>query len=131
MALATAVAVVLITVRWYLWRTRRGAGGSVPRSGPASRPQAAAPAAFADSRYPDSRYPDPRYPDSRYPDPRYPDPRYPDPRYPADARDRGPGPAGAGAGSWNDASRNNERPPGRERGYRPPGSGPYNFSSGA
>ncbi len=97
MAIATAVAVVLITVRWCLWRTRRGAGTSVPGPGPARRPQAA-PAASADSRYPDSR-------------------------------DRGPGPAGAGAGGWNDASWNNDRPPGR--GYRPPGSGPYNFSSGA
>jgi hypothetical protein len=106
MAVATAAAVVLIAVRWGLWRTGRGAGGSGARPGPARRPPAA-PTSFVDSWAPESRYPA-------------------DSRYPAESRDRRPGQAGGGAGSWND-----ERPPGRERGYRRPGSGPYNFSSGA
>jgi hypothetical protein len=105
MAVATAAAIVLVTVRWWFWRTGRGAGGSGDRPGPGRRPQVG-PTSFVDSWSPDTRYP-------------------------AEARNQGPGRAGAGGRSWNDAGWNAERPPGRGRGYRQAGSGPYNFSSGA
>ena len=130
MAFATAAAIVLTAVRWYLWRRRRKAG---PAGGPGRRPQPD-PATAMDSRYaadyPDSRYA-PDYPDSRYaadyPDSRYPA-DYPDSRYPADYRDQGRRPDGASAGNSGD-----KRSPGSARDYgRPrPRPGPYNFSSGA
>jgi hypothetical protein len=132
MAFATAAAIVLTVVRWYLWRRRRKAG---PAGGPGRRPQPY-PGTAVDSRYPadypDSRYPA-DYPDSRYPAD-YPDSRYPadypDSRYPADYRDQGRRPDGAGAGNTGD-----KRSPGSAGDYRRPRprprSGPYNFSSGA
>ena len=108
MAFATVAAIVLITVRWYFWRRRRKAGPARrgPVGGPGRRPQPD-PAAAADPRYAAE---------------------FPGSGYPVDYRDQGRRPDGAGAGNWND-----ERPPGSAPGYRRPrpGSGPYNFSSGA
>jgi hypothetical protein len=105
MALATAAAIVLIVVRWFFWRRRRKADRV---GGPGRRPRPG-PAAAAGSRYPAD---------------------YPEARYPADYRAQGRRPDGAGAGNRDD-----ERPPGSARDYRRsrprPGSGPYNFSSGA
>jgi hypothetical protein len=114
MAFATAAAIVLTVVRWYLWRRRRKAG---PAGGPGRRPQPY-PGTAVDSRYPAD------YPDSRYPA------DYPDSRYAADYRDQGRRPDGAGAGNTGD-----KRSPGSAGDYRRPQprprSGPYNFSSGA
>jgi hypothetical protein len=106
MAIATAVAIVVIAVRWFFWRRRRkGAGPARPSRRPQPDPVNAA---------------DPRYPAE------YPDSRYPGSGYPADYRDQGR--TSPGAGNWND-----ERPPapGYGRPQPRPGSGPYNFSSGA
>jgi hypothetical protein len=114
MALATAAAIVLVAVRWLFWRRgRKGAGSGPARPGPVGgpgrRPQPD-PATAADPRYAAG---------------------YPGSGYPVDYRDQGRRRDGAGAGNWND-----ERPPGSAPGYRrprppAPGSGPYNFSSGA
>jgi hypothetical protein len=124
MAFATAAAVVLIAVRWFFWRRGRKGGPARPGpvGGPGRRPQPD-PAAAVDPRYaPDnrgSRYPADN-PGSRYPA------DYPGSGYPADYRtqDR----TSAGGGNWDD-----ERSPGSAPNYRRPrpGSGPYNFSSGA
>ncbi len=117
MALATAAAIVLIVVRWFFWRHRRKADSA---GGPGRQPRPD-PAAAAGSRYAAG------YPDSRYPA------GYPDSQYPVDYRAQGRRPDGAGAGNSGD-----EHPPGSARDYRRPrppaprpGSGPYNFSSGA
>ena len=112
MAFATAAAIVLTAVRWYLWRRGRKAG---PAGGPGRRPQPD-PATAVDSRYAAD------YPGSRYAA------DYPDSRYPADYRDQGRRPDGAGAGNTGD-----KRSPGSARDYRRPRPrpGPYNFSSGA
>jgi hypothetical protein len=135
MALATAAAIVLIVVRWFLWRRGRkadSAGGSGRR--PRPDPAAAAGSRYAPG-YPDSRY-QADYPEARYqadyPEARYPA-DYPEARYPADYRAQGRRPDGAGAGNSGD-----ERSPGSARDYRRsrppaprPGPGSYNFSSGA
>ena len=115
MAFATAAAIVLVTVRWLLWRRGRKAG---PAGGP-GRPPRPSPAAAASSRYAAD------HPDSRYPA------DYPDARYQADYRGQGRRPDGAGAGNSG-----GERSPGSARDYRrprppAPRPGPYNFSSGA
>jgi hypothetical protein len=124
MAVATAAAIVLITVRWLFWRRGRKAG---PAGGP-DRPPRPDPATAASSRYAAD------YPDSRY-QADYPDARnqadYPDTRYQADYRGQGRRPDGAGAGNSR-----GERSPGPARDYRrprppAPRPGPYNFSSGA
>jgi hypothetical protein len=124
MAVATAAAIVLITVRWLFWRRGRKAG---PAGGP-DRPPRPDPATAARSRYAAD------YPDSRY-QADYPDARnqadYPDTRYQADYRGQGRRPDGAGAGNSR-----GERSPGPARDYRrprppAPRPGPYNFSSGA
>ena len=124
MAVATAAAIVLITVRWLFWRRGRKAG---PAGGP-DRPPRPDPATAASSRYAAD------YPDSRYPAD-YPDARnqadYPDTRYQADYRGQGRRPDGAGTGNSGGA-----RSPGPARDYRrprppAPRPGPYNFSSGA
>ena len=124
MAVATAAAIVLITVRWLFWRRGRKAG---PAGGP-DRPPRPDPATAASSRYAAD------YPDSRY-QANYPDARnqadYPDTRYQADYRGHGRRPDGAGAGNSG-----GERSLGPARDYRrprppAPRPGPYNFSSGA
>ncbi len=106
MAMATILAVVLVTVRWYLWHRHRGAGrdsawqvpaagGRVPRP-PAGRET------FADATYLS----------------------YTDPGRVSDRRN---------TGAWSDQEWLEAGTPGRGR-RRPgpqPGSGPYNFSSGA
>ena len=124
MAVATAAAIVLITVRWLFWRRGRMAG---PAGGP-DRPPRPDPATAASSRYAAD------YPDSRY-QANYPDARnqadYPDTRYQADYRGHGRRPDGAGAGNSG-----GERSLGPARDYRrprppAPRPGPYNFSSGA
>jgi len=141
MAIATAAAIVLIAVRWLLWRRRKagrtGGPGRPPRPDPATAASSRYAADYPDSRYP-ADYPDARYqadyPDARYaadyPDSRYPA-DYPDARYQADYRDLGRRPGGAGAGNSG-----GERSPGPARDYRrsrppAPRPGPYNFSSGA
>jgi hypothetical protein len=108
MAVATVVAIVVVAVRWCFWRRGRKAAGSGPAR-PGRRPQPD-PATVGDPRYA-AEYPDSRYPGSGYP---------------ADYRDQGR--TSASAGNWND-----ERPPapGYRRPRTRPGSGPYNFSSGA
>jgi hypothetical protein len=124
MAVATAAAIVLITVRWLFWRRGRKAG----TAGGPDRPPRPDPATAASSRYATD------YPDSRY-QADYPDARnqadYPDTRYQADYRGQGRRPDGAGAGNSR-----GERSPGPARDYRrprppAPRPGPYNFSSGA
>ena len=115
MAIATAAAIVLIAVRWLLWRRGRKAG---PAGGP-GRPPRPDPATAVSSRYAAD------YPDSRYPA------DYPDARYQGDYRDQGRRPDGSGAGNSG-----GERSPGPARDYRrsrppAPRPGPYNFSSGA
>ena len=83
MALATVLAIVIITARWYLWRRRREV----------------------------SRDPDWSAPATTRPVPPY--------------RSQG------GSRDWNDADpRGGARRPGPQPGARP-GTGPYNFSSGA
>jgi hypothetical protein len=109
MALATALAIVIIAVRWFFWRRgRKGAGPARP----SRRPD---PVTAADPRYP-----------AEYPDARYPRSGYPGSGYPADYRDQGKNSPGT-------RNRNDERPPapGYRRPRTQPGSGPYNFSSGA
>jgi hypothetical protein len=108
MALATALAIVIIAVRWFFWRRgRKSAGAGQARPGRRPQPD---PATVGDPRYA-AEYSDSRYPASGYP---------------ANYRDQGR--TGAGAGNLND-----ERPPapGYRRPGTRPGSGPYNFSSGA
>jgi hypothetical protein len=105
MAFATAAAIVLIAIRWCFWRRGRKGAGSGPARGPGRRPQPDPVTAVG-----------PRYTAG------YPEPGYPGSGYPASYRDQGR--TSAGAGNWDD-----ERPP--APGYRRPGSGPYNFSSGA
>ena len=95
MALATVLAIVIITARWYLWRRRR----EVSRD-----PDWPAPAA------------------TRPVPPRGPRP----PEGP-----RAPWSPPGGQRDWNDADpRGGARRPGPQPGARP-GTGPYNFSSGA
>jgi hypothetical protein len=120
MAFATVAAIVLITVRWCFWRRGRKTGPARP--GPGRRPQPDQ-ATAVDPRYP-ADYPDSRYP-ADYPGSGYPA-DYRGSGYPADYRDQGRRPDGAGAGNWGD-----ERPPAPDYGRPRPGSGPYNFSSGA
>jgi hypothetical protein len=115
MALATVLAIGIITVRWFLWRRRRPVtrdpdwpAPAATRQVPPRRPQAA--------REPTVPGPEPGYPG-------YPGiPR--DPRAPEGPRaQRGP----RGQEGWNDADpRRGTRRPGPR-----PGTGPYNFSSGA
>jgi hypothetical protein len=115
MALATVLAITITTVRWFLWRRRRPVtrdpdwtAPAAARPVPPRRPQAA-----RESTVPGS---EPGYP-GRPGTPR--GPRAPEgPRTP-----RGQG----GQGVWNDAGpRDGARRPGPR-----PGTGPYNFSSGA
>jgi hypothetical protein len=113
MAIATAAAIVLIAVRWLLWRRRKA--GPAGRQGRPPRPDQAT---AVSSRYAD-------YPDARY------QADYPDARYQANYRDQGRRPDGAGAGNSGE-----KRSPGPARDYRrarppAPRPGPYNFSSGA
>ena len=115
MALATVLAIVITTVRWYLWRRRRPVtrdpdwtAAAATRPVPPRRPQAA-----RESMVPGSG---PGYP-GRPGAPR--GPRAPEgSRTPRDQR---------GQGAWNDADpRGGARRPGPRS-----GTGPYNFSSGA
>jgi hypothetical protein len=144
MAFATAAAIVLIAVRWFFWRRGRKAGPARPGpvGGPGRRPQpdpAAVDPRYAPenrgSRYPadnpGSRYPA-DYPGSGY-SADYPgsgySADYPGSGYSADYRSQDR--TSAGGGNWDD-----ERSPGSAPNYRrprpqAPGSGPYNFSSGA
>jgi hypothetical protein len=110
MALATVLAIVITTVRWLLWRRRRpvtrdpdwAAPDAATRPGPPRRPQP--------GRQPTVPGSEPRYPGA----PR--GPRTPEgPRTPR------------GQGGWNEAD---PRGAARRPGPRP-GTGPYNFSSGA
>jgi hypothetical protein len=57
MATATALAIVLITIRWYLWRRRLRAARDLRRSGPPAPPlrPPASREPFADPRYPAGR----------------------------------------------------------------------------
>jgi hypothetical protein len=119
MATATILAVVLVAVRWYLWRHRdagRDSGRPVPGTGRDPRP-AAGRETFADGTYPG--YADPgRTSGGRPSDIRTSD------RRASDSRSAGawgdPGPPGTGTPV-----------PGRRRPGPQPGAGPYNFSSGA
>ncbi len=106
MAVATILAVVLITVRWYLWHRHRGAGRYSGRQAPPAGGRAPRPPAgretFADATYPS----------------------YTGPGRASDGRD---------TRAWNDPGwpgagnlRQGRRHPGPQ-----PGPGPYNFSSGA
>jgi len=116
MALATILAVVIIVVRWYLSRRRRGAAPSpawsVPAAGPVRRP--------------------PRPPVSRdtFADPGRPA-GY---RDPGGTRDSGGLRDGGGVSGWNDPAPSGPSDPGSP-GYRRPGprsgSGPYNRSGGS
>jgi hypothetical protein len=109
MASATVLAIGLIAVRWYLWRRNRrdvrNPGWPVPAAGAAGRPPAGR-ETFADPSYPAS---------------------YGDPGTASDGGGTG------GAGAWTD--RGPPGPgtpgPGHRRPGPYPGSGPYNFSSGA
>ena len=115
MALATVLAIVITTVRWYLWRRRRPVtrdpdwtAAAATRPVPPRRPQAA-----RESMVPGS---EPGYP-GRPGAPR-------GPRAPEGSRTpRGQG----GQAAWNDADPRGSAPrPGPRS-----GTGPYNFSSGA
>jgi hypothetical protein len=103
MAFATAAAIVLTAVRWFLWRRRR-------KAGPAARPGRPDPATAVGSGYPAE---------------------YPDTRYQAEYRDQGRRADGAGAGNRGDERSPGSA--GDYRRPRPPAPrpGPYNFSSGA
>jgi hypothetical protein len=119
-ALATALAIVIIIIRWYLWRRHRSVtpspAWSVPAAGPVRRP--------------------PRPPVSRD--------TPADSGYPAGYRDPGAVRDGGGTSGWNGPPSPGPASPGPafprppdpgSPGYRRPGprpgSGPYNFSSGA
>ena len=115
MALATVLAIVITTVRWYLWRRRRPVtrdpdwtAAAATRPVPPRRPQASRESMGSGS--------EPGYP-GRPGAPR--GPRAPEgPRTPRDHR---------GQAGWNDADpRGDARRPGPRS-----GTGPYNFSSGA
>jgi hypothetical protein len=86
MALATVLAIVIITARWYLWRRRREVSRDPDWSAPATRPVP--------------------------------------PRGPEGPRTQWSEPGGQR--DWNDADPRGARRPGPR-----PGTGPYNFSSGA
>ena len=110
MALATAVAIVIITIRWYLWRRQRGAtpdpAWSVPAADPVRGP--------------------PRPPVSRD--------TPADSGSPASYRDPGGVRDSGGTSGWNDPpspGASDPGPPGYRRPGPRPGSEPYNFSSGA
>lgn len=106
MAMATILAVVLVTVRWYLWHRHRGAGRDSGWQAPAAGGRAPRPPAgretFADATYPS----------------------YTDPGRVSDGRD---------TRAWSDPGWSGAGNPrqGRRRPGPQPGSGPYNFSSGA
>ena len=106
MAMATILAVVLVTFRWYLWHRRRGAGRGSGWQAPAAGGRAPWPPAgrepFADATYPS----------------------YTDPGRVSDRRD---------TGAWSDPGWPGAGNPGQSRRRPGPqsGSGPYNFSSGA
>jgi hypothetical protein len=112
MAFATAAAIVLIAIRWYFWRRGRKGSGSGPAGRPGRRPQPD-PATAVDPRYA-----------AGYPGSGYSGSGYSGSGYSANYRDQGR--TSAGAGNWND-----ERPPAPDYRRPRPGSGPYNFSSGA
>jgi hypothetical protein len=115
MALATALAIVIIIIRWFLWRRHRSVtpspAWSVPAVGPVRGP--------------------PRPPVSRD--------TPADSGYPAGYRDPGAVRDGGGTSGWNRPPSPGPAFPGPpdpgSPGYRRPGprpgSGPYNFSSGA
>ena len=106
MATATILAVVLVTIRWYLWHRRRGAGRDSGWQVPATGGRAPQPPSgretFADATYPS----------------------YTNPGRVSYGRDNG---------ARNDPERPGAGTPdrGRRRPGPQPGSGPYNFSSGA
>jgi hypothetical protein len=111
MVLATLLAIALITVRWFLWRRNRQAPLAADWTAPAAvarPPQAGAPASGG----------------------------WGDPRSPGAQPGQGP-PQGFGdTRSWGMWRRDQRSGPGRPQGpgqspYQRPGSGPYNFSSGA
>jgi Domain of unknown function (DUF6542) len=110
MVLATVLAVVIITVRWFLWRRGRPAtrnpGWPVPPAGPARTGPTRAGTAQAGTGYPAG---------------------FAGPRSPRESGEAdGPGALG-GPGVWGDPG---SRGTGPRTGPRP-GAGPYNFSSGA
>jgi hypothetical protein len=109
MALATVLAITITTVRWFLWRRRR----PVTRDPDWTAPAATRPVPPRAAREPTGPGSEPGYP-GRPGTPR--GPRAPEgPRTPR------------GQGGWNDAGpRDGARRPGPR-----PGTGPYNFSSGA
>ena len=110
MAMATILAVVLVTFRWYLWHRHRGAGRGSGWQAPAAGGRAPRPPAgrepFDDAAYPS--YTDPGRASNGRDTRAWSDPGWPG------AGNPGPGPG-----------------PGRRRPGPRPGSGPYNFSSGA
>src|ERR1035441_252580 len=116
MVLATVLAIVIITIRWYLGRRQRSAtpapAWSDPAAGPVRRPPRppASLDTLADSGYPAG------YRDA------------------GAVRDPGAGRGGGGDSGWNDPASPGP-PEAGSPGYRRPGprpgSGPYNFSSGA
>jgi hypothetical protein len=118
---------VLIAIRWYFWRRGRKGSGSGPAGRPGRRPQPD-PATAVDPRYvagyPGSGYPGSGYSGSGYSGSEYSGSGYSGSGYSANYRDQGR--TSAGAGNWND-----ERPPAPDYRRPRPGSGPYNFSSGA
>jgi hypothetical protein len=114
MAFATVLAIAIITARWCIWRRRRKVRREPDRAAPATRP--------APPRRPQAAW-DPTVPGSK---PRHPGPPGAPwgPRAPEDPRtQRGQG----DQRGWNGADpRGGSRRPGPR-----PGTGPYNFSSGA
>jgi hypothetical protein len=114
MALATILAVVLVTVRWILWRRQQPAAQA---PGWSARPPA------------NQDRPQPGLDDYWSPAP------YETAYGPAGPGEPGPPPAAPGAeGPWGSRAvrPDQQRPPRTEsRQARPPGPGPYNFSSGA
>ena len=146
MALATALAVVITAARWYLWRRRRpapraprwpvapaGTGRDAAGRRPAAWGTSAEPGhprGFADpggARETGPKATGPRPGDPRPGDPRPGSPRPGSPRPGGETSSRDVGPRGAAPNTTGPRGAGPRPGPSPGR----PGSGPYNFSSGA